>query len=71
MRFYHMDAVSQTINQRSGQSGVTGERLGPVGKRQIGGDDQAALFVAAAEEAEFKPEPSRASTALWECEPLF
>ena len=47
-----MDAVIQTINQGSGQSRVTGERVGLVGERQIGGDDQAALFVAAAEEAE-------------------
>jgi len=47
-----MNAVCQAIEQGASQSFVAGERGGPVGEGKVGGDDQARLLVALAEEAE-------------------
>ena len=49
---YYVDAMCQAIEQGAGQSFVSGEGGGPVGKGEIRGDDQARLLVALAEETE-------------------
>ena len=49
---HNVHVVGDAIEQGPGHAFIGREYLGPIGERQVGGEDQAHLLVALAEEAE-------------------